>query len=210
MEEITTKPISETKTNLPANDGEVKPTSVPDETPILPQKSPNSPKTLWYILGGIVVVLLISIAGIFAALQKPKKTTLPTAQPTIQQPIPSPKPTLPRSKAPGIVTNVLTASSLDAQGKAVTPITTFAKTEKNIYLALTVNKPAVGTKIEYIRYLNGKYLDNGTNKILKPNITYTSFVWSLTKTGAAHPIGTYKVKAYTNGVFEKETSYTVQ
>lgn len=89
-------------------------------------------------------------------------------------------------------------------------LATFAKTDKNIYLALTLDKPKSGTKIEYIRYLNGKYLDSGANKILQPNVTNTSFVWSLKKPGAMRLAGIYKVKVYTNGIFEKETSYTVQ
>jgi len=189
---------------------EIQPSPSPEDTTQpqtpLPQP-PQPPKTLWYVGGGIAVLLLVG--GLFAVLQKSKTTPLPTQQPVIQQPTLSPKPTLPRSKAPGIVINALTASSLDAQGKAVTLTTTFAKTDKNIYLVLTLNKPKIGTKIEYIRYLNGKYLDSGVNKILKPNVTNTSFVWSLKKPGATHLIGTYKVKVYTNGIFEKEVSYTV-
>ena len=172
-----------------------------------PQLPQNSPRTLWYVGGGIAVLLLIG--GLFAVLQKPKTTSLPIQQPVVQPPTLSPKPTLPRSKAPGFITNVLTASSLDTQGKAVAPATTFAKTDKNIYLVLTLNKPKIGTKIEYIRYLNGKYLDSGTNKVLKPNVTNTSFIWSLKKSGAIHLMGTYKVKVYTNGIFEREVSYTV-
>ncbi len=186
----------------------MQPSQSPEDTtqPQIPQPQ-HSSRTLWYVGGGIVVLILV--AGLFTVLQKPKTTPLPQ-QPVVQQPILSPKPTLPRSKAPGIITNVVTAASLDTQGKAVAPVTTFAKRDKNIYLALTLNKPKVGTKIEYIRYLNGKYLDSGTNKILKPNVTNTSFIWSLKKPGAMHPVGTYSVKVYTNGIFEKETSYTVQ
>ena len=167
-----------------------------------PQVPQRSSKTLWYIGGGIAVLLLIG--GLFAVLQKSKTTSSPTQQPTL-----SPKPTLPRSKAPGVITNIMTASALDAQGKTVAPVTAFAKTDKNIYLVLTINKPKIGTKIEYIRYLNGKYLDSGTNKILKSNVTNTSFIWSLIKPGTMHLVGTYKVKVYTNGIFEKEISYTV-
>lgn len=172
-----------------------------------PQVPQHSSKTLWYIGGGIIVLLLIG--GLFVVMQKSKTTSF-SRQPVVQQPTLSPKPTLPRSKAPGVITSILTASSLDTQGKAVAPATTFAKTDKNIYLVLTVNKPKIDTKIEYIRYLNGKYLDNGVNKILKPNVTNTSFIWSLKKPGAMYLVGTYKVKVYTNGIFEKETFYTVQ
>lgn len=181
--------------------------SLPQDT-AQPQVSQRSSKTMWYIGGGIVVLLLIG--GLFIVLQKSKTTSLPTQQPVVQQPTISPKPTLPRSKAQGVITNILTAASVDIKGSAVITSSTFAKTDKNIYLVLTLNKPKIGTKIEYIRYLNGKYLDSGTNKILKANVTNTSFIWSLKKTGAMHVVGTYKVKVYIDGIFEKETSYTVQ
>lgn len=188
---------------------EIQPSPSPEDaaqTQIPQPQPPHRSKTVWYVGGGIVVLILIG--GLFAVLQK-SKTTPPTPQPSVQQPTLSPKPILPRSKAPGVITNVLTASSLDAQGKAVAPVTTFAKTDKNIFLVLMLSKPKIGTKIEYIRYLNGKYLDSGTNKILKPNVTNMSFVWSLKKPGAMHLAGTYKVKVYTNGIFEKVVSYTV-
>lgn len=182
--------------------------SLPQENITSPQVPKRSSKTLWYIGGGIAVLFLIG--GLFVVLQKSKTTSLPTRQPVTQQPTISPTPTVPRSKAPRILNNILTASALDTQGKAVAPATTFAKTEKNIYLVLTLNKPKIGTKVEYIRYLKGKYLDNGTNKILKANVTNTSFIWSLKKPGAMHLVGTYKVKVYINGIFEKETFYKVQ
>lgn len=186
----------------------IQPETPPPEDATQPQVSQHSPKTLWYIGGGIVVLLLI--VGLLVVLQKSKTPPLPAQQPVTQQPTLPPKPTLPRSKTPGVITNAMTASALDAQGKATSSVTTFAKTDKNIYLALTLIKPEVGTKIEYIRYLNGKYLDSGANKILKPNVSNTSFIWSLKKPGATHLTGTYKVKVYTNGIFEKETSYIVQ
>ncbi len=178
------------------------PTNTPVET-----TPPGSSKTMLYVLSAVGVLALL-LVGYFV-IRKPSLTTRVPQQPVISQPTLSPKPTLPRSKAPGVITNVVTASTLDAQGKAVAPATTFAKTDKNIYLVLSVNKPKIGTKIEYIRYLNGKYLDSGANKILKSNVTNTSFIWSLIKPGTMHLVGTYKVKVYTNGIFEKEISYTV-
>jgi hypothetical protein len=192
----------------PAVQPETQPSLLPEKVTQPQVTQPQPSKTLWYAGGGIVVLLLA--AGLFTLMQKPKTSPPSTQQPVVQQPALSPKPTLPRSKTPGVITSIQTASALDAQGKAVALVTTFAKTDKNIYLTLTINKPTIGTKIEYIRYLNGKYLDSGTNKLLKDDVTNTSFAWSLKKTGAIHLVGTYKVKVYTNGVFEKETSYTVQ
>ena len=198
------KSTTEIKPDLPAGKAGLQ--FSPQEDTTQPQVPQHSSKTLWYIGGGIIALFLIG--GLFVVLQKSKTKSLPQ-QPVAQQPTLSPKPTLPRSKAPGIITNIATATSVDTKGSAVTTSSTFAKTDKNIYLVLTLNKPKIGTKIEYIRYLNGKYLDSGTNKILKPNVTNASFIWSLAKPGTMHLVGTYKVKIYINGIFEKETSYTV-
>lgn len=186
----------------------VTPPPLPQENLVAPQAPQRSPKMLWYVGGGIAVLLLLA-GGLFVVLQKSKTAAVATQQPVVQQPTLLPIPTLPRSKAPGIITNVLTAAALDAQGKALNPATTFAKTDKNIYLALTLNKPKAGTKVEYIRYLNGKFLDSGTTQLLKSNLTNTSFAWSLKKPGAVHPVGSYKVKVYTDGILEKETRYEV-
>ncbi len=167
----------------------------------------SSSKAMWYVIGGLVI--LVAVIGIFfVALRRSKNSSYITQPTNIQQPTIQPKPTLPRSKAPSIIINVLTASSLDAQGAAATPTSTFTTTDKTIYLVLTFNNPKVGTKFEYIRYLNNTYLDSGSLKIMKPNLTNSSFSWSL-KQGATHLAGNYKVKAYTNGVFEKEIFYRV-
>ncbi len=181
-----------------------KQSEIPTSTP--PQSPSASSKTMLYVLGGVGILVLL-LVGYFLT-RKPTVTTQVSQQTVISQPALSP--TLPRSKTPGVITDVVTASALDAQGKAVAPTATFAKTDKNIYLVLTLNKPKVGTKIEYIRYLNGKYLDSNAAKLLKANLTTTSFVWSLKKPDATHLVGTYIVKVYTNGIFEKETSYTVR
>lgn len=199
-----TKPTSNTKP-------EIQPSTTPEratQSPIAEPHYPQQSKTIWYIGGGIAVLILV--AGLFTLVQKLKTTPSSVKRPVMQRPTLTLKPVLLRSKAPGVITNVLTASSLDAQGKALAPASTFAQADKNIYLSLTLDKPKVGSKIEYIRYLNGKYLDSGADKILKPNVMYTSFIWSLKKPGAMHLVGAYKVKVYTNGIFEKETFYTVQ
>ncbi len=153
----------------------------------------NTPKNVWYI--GIIAVLLIG--GVYFLLQK-------------QTPTPNPKPAISRSKAPNVITNVVTSSSIDSKGNAVAPTTNFSKTEKTIYLVLTLNKPKVGTKVEYIRYLNNKLLDNNSLKLTKPDMTNASFAWSLKKPNAIRLVGNYKVKVYANGIFEKETGYTVK
>jgi len=168
--------------------------------PVMPQEAPS--KTLWYLLGALAVVLIIAGAVFWKGQGSISQTPSQQSKTATS--------TLPRSKAPGIVTGLSTAVALDAKGNPITTATTFAVTDKNIYLVVAVNKPVVGTKIEYIRYLNGKYLDNGTLKITKPNLTHVSFVWSLKTITAKRPVGVYSVKVYTNGIFEKETSYSVR
>lgn len=194
-----------TPTTLPPTESET-----PVQNQIPPSETPQkSSKTMLYMIGGLIVLVLI--AGVYMLTRKQHTTMQPqTPQQVIQQPTMQPKPTMPRSKALGVITNVVIASSLDALGNAVTPASTFASTQKTIYLVLTVNNPKVGTKFEYIRYLNNKFLDSGSLKIMKPNLTNSSFSWSLSKPGATHLVGNYKVKVYTNGVFEKETLYSVR
>ena len=197
--------------NNPKPTLEIKP-----ETQLPPQKgttqsqvSKHSSKTLWYIGSGIAVLLLIG--GLLVVLQKSKTKSLPTQQPVVQQPTLSPKPTLARSKAPGIIVSIVTAKGIDPKtGEAIKPTAIFLTTDKNIYAVTTLQNVKVGTRIEYVRYLNNKFLDNRSIKITKPNTNNTSFVWTLKKLGATHLPGTYKVKVYTNGIFEKETSYTIQ
>ncbi len=194
--------MQETQAPLPNTPVQPQPTPPQTQVPAqTPETAKSFSKTMWYLLG--VVVALVLLVGMYFILQKPKTITQ-YAQPVLQ-----PTPTLPRSKALGVITNVVTASSLDAQGNAASPSATFATTDKNIYLVLTFS-PKVGTRFEYIRYLNDKLLDNGALKILKPNMTNSSFVWSLSKPGAVHLAGNYRVKIYTNGIFEKEISYVVR
>ena len=166
----------------------------------------GSSKTRLYLLGGFGVFLLIFIGYLIA--QKPRSTT--QTQQIIAQPTVQPKPTLPRSKAPGIIISVVVAKGIDSKtGEAIKPTATFLTTDKNIYAVTTLQNAKVGIRIEYVRYLNNKFLDNRSIKIKKPNTNNTSFVWTLKKPNASHLVGTYKVKLYTNGIFEKEVSYTV-
>ncbi len=174
----------------------------------LQQSSQKSSKTLWYLLAGTAVLILLGVV-IFLSQKGTNKQPASGLQalPGANQPTPA----KPRSKAPGIVTNVVTAKAVDPKtGIALTPSTVFLTTDKTIYLVVSVAAPKIGTKIEYSRYLNGKFLDNKSIAILKSNMTNVGFDWTLKKTGATHLAGEYRVKVYTNGVFEKKTTYTVQ
>ncbi len=194
------KPI----TNNPATTSqeEVSPASSPSQQPS---------NIRWYAIGG--VVFLVLLGGIFLFKNNKSNTDVrPNPSQQVGQPatITTIQPTKPRSKAPGIIGSVVTTKALDTKtGYALNPTTSFATTDKTIYLVLTVNTSKVGTKFEYVRSLNGKFLDNRSITLIKP-VNVVSFDWRLKKVGATHLPGTYKVKVYTNGVFEKEISYSVQ
>ncbi len=127
-----------------------------------PEPVKSSLKTMWYVMA--VLVVLVLIGGVYMLAKRPNKTVQPTT--VIQQPTIQPKLTLPRSKPLGIITNVVTTTSLDAQGNPVSPTSSFSATTKTIYLAVSLNNAKVGTKVEYVRYLNGKYLDKNALKIV--------------------------------------------
>jgi len=166
----------------------------------------------------LVVLVLVAIAGV-AYLGRRSFTTKTTPSLNIHQQTPQKAPgqksaatsPQPRSKAPNVITQVTTARGLDIKtGEAVNPASQFSKTDKAIYVVLTLKNPKVGTKFEYTRYLNGKFLGNGNLTMKKTNTNNVSFNWTLKKPGATHLVGNYRVKVYTNGVFEKEVSYQIR
>ncbi len=165
----------------------------------------------------LIILVVVVVAGV-SYLGYRSVTSKPIPQNTYQQ-TPQKTPgqksatisTQPRSKAFGVITQVVAAKGIDLKtGEAVNPASQFSKTEKAIYVVLTLKNPKVGTKFEYTRYLNSKFLDNGNLTMTKANTNNVSFNWTLKKPGAIHLAGNYKVRVYTNGVFEKELNYIIQ
>ncbi len=182
--------------------------SFQEETQTNSHLSPAKPRGI--IIAEIIVVAVLFFGLGFYLFNRSSSTT-PTPPTVNQNTTPPLVPTKPRSTAPGIITGAVFAKNIDPKtGAPLSPTSTFSATDKDIYIVATTQNPKVGTKIEYVRYLNNKYLDNRSVKILKPATTYVSFVWSLKNAGSAHPAGVYRVKLYTNGIFEQELSYTVQ
>ncbi len=187
--------------------------TVPEQKVTEKQSPPSNkrPKYVsWILIGGVVFIVLLGGLYFFKksappqALNQAPQSIPQTASPSVQ-------PTKPRSKAPGIIISVITAKGVDPKtGEAINPTTIFLSTDKSIYAVTTLQNAKIGTRIEYVRYLNNKFLDNRSIKIKKPNTNNTSFVWTLKNSTASHPVGTYGVKVYTNGIFEKEITYTVQ
>ena len=109
-----------------------------------------------------------------------------------------------------LVSGVITAASIDPlSGIATLPVNKFKSDASSIYLVLDLNNSPINTKISYVRYLNSKYLDSKDTFVIKPNIRTLSFAWKLKTSSSLHPVGQYLVKVYSNGTFEKATTYTV-
>ncbi len=109
----------------------------------------------------------------------------------------------------GIVQSEVFASSIDPAGAPVKTATTFSPTEPKIYVAVGLQNAKTTQRIEYTRYLNGKFIDNGSIPVSKDDAKYASFDFVLNP-GKSHPKGTYLVKTYTNGIFERSATYKVQ
>ncbi len=101
------------------------------------------------------------------------------------------------------------ASTVDAKGVAVAPAASFAPATPAIYAVAKVDSAAKNSRIEYVRYRDGKFVDNGSLAVAKDGSHNASFAFKL-KPGAAHPAGKYKVKIYSNGKFVKSSEYTVK
>lgn len=149
----------------------------------------------------VIAVIVLAVAGVgFYVFNKSKSTgsSSPTAVTTTK-----------KASHPGVVRSELFASSLDVSGAPAQPTRTFPDTTPKIYAALRLNGAKTTQKLEYTRYLNGKYVDHGSIPITKDNAKYASIVFNL-KPGKTHVKGRYLVKTYTNGVFERSAGYTIQ
>lgn len=153
------------------------------------------------IIGGFIFALII-FAGVLVLkqniFQKNKKTGKTIVQTEIR-----------RSKAPGVIGEVLMTKTVDSIGRPLNLTSQFSKNDKEILLVTKLKNPKVGTDIEYVRYLDGKYIDHRSLKIEKVDALYASFSWELKDQFSTHRKGEYKVKLYTNGRAEKIVSYTV-
>ncbi len=99
------------------------------QPPHIPEPSSN---TKWFVIGGIMLLVII-VGVILVSSNKNTQNVFPAPTQQVTQPTtaPSPQPTKPRSKAPGVVLNAVTASSLDPKtGTALNPTATFTPTDR--------------------------------------------------------------------------------
>lgn len=164
----------------------------------------------------VIIVTVLLIGGIyvyqnFVRVSSPtSKTTTTTSKPKTGfiSNLFGQKPTAPQPVS--MILTAKTTKTLDPKsGAGGVAATTFLTKEPVIYLALQVNKPIKGTKFEYVRYFNGKYIDHKSLATTIDKVDYVSFSWKLATVNSKHLVGNYKVKLYTNGNFEKELTYQV-
>ncbi len=154
----------------------------------------------------LAVLIITSAALVLRTYQQQiqQKTTRATTTST------NPQKLVRRSKIPNIITKATTAKTIDVKtGKVVLAARIFSVDDRTIYLSLDLNKPDLNTRIDYIRYLNGRYIDHGSVKITKPSTQNLAFEWTINKPSGSRPEGKYKIATYTNGILEKRVNYTV-
>lgn len=116
-----------------------------------------------------------------------------------------------RSSILGIILKATTAKAIDVNtGKIIRATRIFSLNDKTIYLALGLNNAKMGTYIDYIRYLNGRYVDHGNVKIVKDATNNITFSWTNIKSLGSVNDGKWKIATYTNGILEKRVSYVVK
>lgn len=163
-------------------------------------KQPLAPGVLALIVG--LISLALGVGGTIAYysfMVKPTKTA--TSTPTTTTP----------STTKAQIKEAVAATSIDKDGKAVNPSNSFsAKADRSIFVVGTLENVPKGSKIEYVRYLDGKYLDSKIATIDKDNLKYYSFVWTSKTANNEHPTGVYTVKLYLNGDVNEAITYTVK
>ncbi len=155
----------------------------------------------------IVLLFLVLATGSFVAFRSYQQWQ---QQKTKQQPLVK-QVLVRRSKSLNVITQAITAKAIDVNtGKVITAARVFSTSDKTVYLSLDLDNPAIGTRIDYIRYLFGRYVDHGSIKVDRPKTSNLAFSWVVTKPLGSRPDGQYKVATYTNGILEKRVSYTIE
>lgn len=149
----------------------------------------------------LVIVIIVAIIGAvgyvaYLRLQSQPSTTTSSITPTKQL------------THPGTVNSVVFAASIDNMDAPISPTASFTTSIPKIYVVLGMVNAKASQRVEYTRYLNGKFVDNGSIPV-KDGAKYASFAYSI-QPGKMHLIGTYTVKLYTDGVYERSAIYSVQ
>lgn len=110
------------------------------------------------------------------------------------------------SSAPAQITSVVMARGVDSQGNPVGVATVFdRKTDKAVYAVLTLANATKQTKVAYMRYYNGKYVDSKVSTPAKAGAA--KFFFSFEKGVGLYPAGNYKIVTYVDGRRSLESAF---
>lgn len=171
-----------------------------------------------YIIIGVVAVVVIAAAVLYFG-RGSKPTAVQPSQPSTTTQAPANAPITPTQQAPAktptiaqapvgtpAIVKAVMSRGIDAKGNATGVATTFsAKTDKIVYAVLTLKNVAKSTKLSYVRYLNGKYVDSKVAQPTKDGIT--TFYFAFEKGVGDYPKGTYTLKLYINGKSSQNLTY---
>ncbi len=117
------------------------------------------------------------------------------------------KPAVPAVPAMPTIMKAVMSRSIDAKGNATGEATVFdVKKDRVVYAVMTLKNVTKKTKLSYIRYLNGKYVDS---KVAQPSMDgITNFYFTFEKGIGNYPKGDYKLTLYVNGQRSLELPYT--
>lgn len=155
----------------------------------------------------IIILLVVIVAGLvgYKTYQQFKSSQQSEKKTVVKQVV------VRRSKIPNVIVTATTAKAIDVKtGKVITAARIFSLNDKTVYLALDLDSAKSGTNIDYIRYLNGRYVDHGNAKLTKDAIDNIDFSWTNNRSLGSVVEGKWKVATYTNGILEKRVSYVVQ
>jgi hypothetical protein len=129
-------------------------------------------------------------------------TTVPVSSPSVLVI----SPVVGQTPTSGITASVLTAS-LAADGSAAQPSSNFAASVSKIYAVLTLDALPAGTKLSYVRYIDGHFVDS-KSEVTGPNAKYFYFEFAAKDAKGLHA-GHYRLRFYVNERAVREISYAV-
>lgn len=157
----------------------------------------------------LALILLILVTGALIGYKTYRLITL--SQQQQQTKVVMQQQLVRRSKISGVIVRATTAKAIDVKtGKVIQAARIFSINDKTIYLTLDLNSAKIGTNIDYIRYLNGRYVDHGNVKTTTDGANNISFSWTNSKPLGSITDGKWKIATYTNGILEKRVTYLVK
>ena len=163
-------------------------------------------------IGGILVALSLALA-LASCSSSVKKDRTPAAlstavSSTSGEPTSGPVGGLPGEKKVTGIKGVQMATAIAKDGSAKDPRSTFhAASDRTIVAVISIAKLPAKTKLSYIRYLNGRFV-NSKSALLKKPAKYFYFKFTALA-GKSFSKGHYRLRLYVNGHATWEVSYNI-